>query len=147
VRARSYTEHPESLLQHRFWLLRAPDGAQQRVEVLGARGSASALRVALADVADRDAAERLRGCEILLERSSLPATQAHEFYQDDLLGFSVRTTGGVLLGELAYFLAAPAGSLMVVRGARERCVPAQPPYLRRVDVEQCEIVVDWPEDF
>jgi 16S rRNA processing protein RimM len=147
VRVRSYAERPESLLQHRCWTLRSPEGAHSRVEVLQAQRLGAGLRVALAGVSDRDAAGRLRDSEILLERAALPATGAHEFYQDDLLGFSVRNTAGALLGELAYFLEAPAGPLMVVRGRRESWLPAQAPHLRRVDRERREVVVDWPEDF
>ena len=144
---RSYTEPPESLLTHRSWRLRSPEGAERRVEVLRSHGSGAALRVALAGVGDRDAAERLRNNEILIERAALPATTAHEFYQEDLLGFTVRNLEGVALGALAHFVEAPAGALMVVRGKRERWVPAQPPYLRRVDLQRRELVVDWPEDF
>jgi 16S rRNA processing protein RimM len=146
VRVRSYTEPPESLLQHRVWLLRTPAGAQNQIEVLKAFGSGTTLRVALAGINDRNAAAALRGCEILLERAALPAPREHEFYQDDLVGFSVRNTDGVLLGQLAHFLAAPAGTLMVVTGARERWLPAQAPRLRRIDTARREIVVDWPED-
>src|SRR5262249_1787252 len=100
----------------------------------------------LAGVDDRNAAAALRGCEILIERTTLPAPREHEFYQDDLLGFSVRNMDGVLLGQLAHFLDAPAGTLMVVAGAREPWLPAQAPHLRRVDIAGREIVVDWPED-
>ena len=142
---RSYTEQPESLLEQRSWLLRCPDGAERRVEVLRFHGGVM-LRVALSGIDDRNAAERLRGCEILLARAALPATREHEFYQDDLLGFSVRNTAGVLLGELAHFLQVPTGTLMVVVGAREHWLPTQARYLRRVDVERREILVDWPED-
>ncbi len=146
VRVRSYAERPESLLQHRYWTLRSPEGAQSRVEVLQAQRLATGLRVMLAGVSDRDAAGRLRDSDILLERAALPAIGAHEFYQDDLLGFSVRNTAGALLGELAHFLEAPAGTLMVVRGRRESWLPARPPHLRRVDPQRREIVVDWPEE-
>jgi 16S rRNA processing protein RimM len=147
VRVRSYTEPPESLLAHRSWLLRSPEGAERRVEVVNIHGSGATLRVALEGIADRDAAEQLRGSEVLIERSALPATAAREFYQEDLVGFTVRNLEGATLGELAYFVEAPAGALMVVRGRRECCVPAQAPYLRRVDPAAREVVVDWPEDF
>jgi 16S rRNA processing protein RimM len=148
VRVRSYAQDPEALLQHRCWTLLSPQGAHSRVEVVKAQRNGATLRVALAGVLDRDAAGRLRDSEILLERAALPAIGAHEFYQDDLLGFSVRNTAGALLGELVHFLEAPAGTLMVVRaGERERWLPAQPPRLRRIDPQQREIVIDWPEDF
>ena len=144
---RSYTEPPESLLTHRSWLLHLADGSERRVEVLKAHGSGAALRVALGGIGDRDAAGRLRNSEVLIERAALPATGAHEFYQEDLLGFTVRNLEGAVLGELTHFVQSPAGALMVARGKRESWVPAQLPHLRRVDLARRELVVDWPEDF
>ena len=147
VRVRSYTEPPESLLTHRSWLLRTPEGAERRLEVLKSHGGGAALRVTFAGVGDRDAAERLRNSEVLIERAALPATAAHEFYQEDLLGFTVRNLEGVVLGQLTHFVEAPSGALMVVRGRRESWLPAQAPRLRSVDLLRRELVVDWPEDF
>lgn len=147
----SYTDPPDSLLQHREWRLRRAGGGAGEPEQVRTVQEGSwdghALRVALEGVTDRDAAESLREWEILIEREALPAAAAHEYYREDLLGFTVRNTAGVVLGSLEYFLAAPANLVMVVRGEREYAVPASPPHLRRVDLERREIEVDWPADF
>lgn len=105
------------------------------------------LRAVLAGIGDHDAAEALCGCDILIERAALPAAAEHEYYREDLLGFAVRNTQGVLLGSLQDFLAAPAAPVMLVRGERDYMVPAGPPHLRRVDLLRREIEVDWPADF
>jgi 16S rRNA processing protein RimM len=105
------------------------------------------LRVALEGLEDRDAAEALRDFEIVIERAALPAAAEREYYRDDLLGFAVHNTEGVVLGTLQHFLAAPSVAVMVVRGEREYTVPAGPPHLKRVDLERREIEVDWPADF
>ena len=146
VRVESYTDPPEALLEHRRWRLRRPDGGEQDIEVSSSQWDGHALRVMLAGVGDRDVAERLRGSEVLLEREALPAAGAHEYYREDLLGFTVRNGEGVVLGTLLHFLEAPTGALMVVRGQREYWLPAGVPYLRRVDLAQREIEVDWPAD-
>lgn len=105
------------------------------------------LQAMLEGVTDRDAAELLRGCEILIEREARPLPAQHEYYCDDLLGFTVRNAQGAILGTLQHFLEAPAGALMVVSGEREQWLPASPPYLKRVDIERREVEVDWPADF
>jgi 16S rRNA processing protein RimM len=146
----SFTDPPQSLLQHRLWRLRRPSGGEeesQLLEVQQSQWDGHALRVALAGVGDRDAAESLRECEILIERAALPVPPEREYYREDLLGFTVRNTDGVVLGSLQYFLPAPATAVMVVRGEREYAVPAAPPHLKRVDLERREIEVDWPADF
>ncbi|HTW75153.1 MAG TPA: ribosome maturation factor RimM [Steroidobacteraceae bacterium] len=146
VRVQSYTEPPGALLHHRRWLLRHPDGAEEHLEIRETHPDGRTLRVSLAGVEDRDAAERLRGCDVLLERAGLPPLAAREYYREDLLGFQVRNREGVPFGELVHFLEAPAGALMVVRGERERWLPAGPPCLRRVDLARREIEVDWPPE-
>lgn len=147
MRAQSYADPPESLLNHREWLLRRPDGHEQRFAVLDAQWDGHALRVALQGLNDRSAAELWRGSEVLLERTELPPPGAGEYYLEDLLGCTVRNSEGQVLGELTHFLDAPSGVLLVVRGERERWLPGQPPCLRRVDLARREVEVDWPADF
>jgi ribosomal 30S subunit maturation factor RimM len=77
----------------------------------------------------------------------LPAAAEREYYREDLIGFTVRNVQGVVLGTLQYFLTAPATAVMVVQGEREYALPAVPPHLKRVDLQQREIEVDWPADF
>jgi 16S rRNA processing protein RimM len=145
----SYAEPPQSLLQHRHWRLRSPDGSEDTYEVVQAQWDGNAMRVELKGVADRDAAAGLRDCEILIERVELPSAAAGEYYREDLQGFTVRNTEGALLGILQHFLEAPAGALMVVKAEheRERWLPATAPHLKRVDMERREIEIDWPADF
>jgi len=151
VRVQSYTEPPESLLQYRHWRLRRAGAGEQAAErtlaVLHSQWDGHLLRVALEGLQDREGAEALREFEIVIEREALPAVAAHEYYRDDLLGFEVRNTEGVVLGTLQHFLATPAITVMVVSGEREYTVPAGPPHLKRVDLERREIEVDWPADF
>lgn len=117
------------------------------MQVVQAQWDRHGARVMLEGVVDRDAAARLRDCEILIEREARSSAAQREYYREDLEGFAVRNTEGVSFGTLQYFLEAPAGPLMVVRAQRERWLPASPPYLRRVDLERREIEVDWPADF
>jgi 16S rRNA processing protein RimM len=146
VRVQSYAEPAESLLQHRHWRLRNRDGTEQEAEVTQAVWDGRSVRANLAGVGDRDAAERLRGVEVLIERSERPAPGPREYFREDLLGFAVRNRQGVVLGTLLHFLDAPAGALMVVRGEREYWLPAAAPCLHRVDLAQRQIEVEWPEE-
>ena len=145
----SYADPPQSLLQHRRWLLRRPQGGEAVYQVLQAQWDGHAMRVELEGVVDRDSAAGLRDCEILIERDELPSAAPGEYYREDLEGFTVRNTEGVLLGVLQHFLEAPAGALMVVKdeGERERWLPASAPHLKRVDLERREIEIDWPSEF
>ncbi|HEV7432583.1 MAG TPA: ribosome maturation factor RimM [Steroidobacteraceae bacterium] len=146
LKIQSYTDPPENLLQHKVWVL--ADGQGQRVpfELAEARFDGRWIRARLEGVADRDAADVLRGRDIEVARSALPPTAAREYYRDDLIGFRVRTVQGAELGRVSHFIEAPIEPVMVVRGEREHWVPAVPRYLKRVDLGQGEIEVDWPEE-
>ena len=143
----SYADPPQSLLQYRSWRLRRADGGADGYEVLQSQWDGHAMRVQLAGVVDRDAAELLRDREVLIEHERMPAPGPGEYYRDDLQGFTVRNTQGVVLGTLQHFLEAPAGALMVVSGDKERWLPATAPFLKAVDLERREIELDWPVDF
>jgi 16S rRNA processing protein RimM len=144
----SYADPPAALLQHERWELRTPGAAGlEPCRVLQWQSEGRSLCVALDGITDRDAAQRLAGKEILIERAALPAAAPREYFRDDLLGCTVRNDEGAVLGTVQYFIEAPGGAVMIVRGEREYAVPALPPHLRRVDLERREIAVDWPADF
>jgi 16S rRNA processing protein RimM len=103
------------------------------------------LRIALATIADRDAAQALAGSWIQVRRDELPAPGEREHYRDDLLDFEVRNVEGADLGRLSHYVDLPAGTVMVVKGKVEHWIPAAPPYLHKVEREQRRLVVDWPE--
>jgi len=147
VKVLSFADPPQSLLQHRHWRVRRADGGESSMEVVWSQWDQHGARVRLEGINDRDAAAALRDCEVLIEREQRAPAASHEYYREDLEGFTVRNAEGVDFGTLQHFLEAPAGPLMVVRGERERWLPASPPYLRRVDLQRREIEVDWPADF
>ena len=146
LRVQSYADPAESLLQHRHWRLRTRDGAEHVVELLQGAWDGHVVRATLSGIADRDGAERLRGAEVLIDRSERPLPGPREYFRDDLLGFAVHNRAGRWLGTLQHFLDAPGGALMVVRGEREHWLPASAPCLRRVDLAQRQIEVEWPEE-
>ena len=146
LKIQSYTDPPESLLQHRVWTLCDQDGKRTPYTVAESANDGRWVRARFAGVEDRNAAQLLCGLDIEVERSALPPTAAREYYRDDLIGLKVCDRSGRELGRVSHFVEAPAAAVMVVRGAREHWVPALPQHLLRVDLERGEIEVDWPED-
>lgn len=53
-----------------------------------------------AEIADRDAAEALRGTELTVPRSALPPLAEGEYYHADLIGLSCISTNGEALGHV-----------------------------------------------
>lgn len=148
VRLESWTDPRAQIFRYQPWILRAPSGVER--ELAGARGRDTGKHVVatLPGCDDRDAAEALRGTEILVPRDVLPPPAAGEYYWVDLEGMRVVTVDGVALGEVAHMLSTGANDVMVVRGERERMLPfVQPDYVTSVDFETGTITVDWDPEF
>jgi 16S rRNA processing protein RimM len=142
IKLRSHTDPPERLLDHRS--LRIGRGSVWRDYRVEARGrSGGALTVKLVGVEDRDQAQALRGAEVCVPRSELPPRDDKDFYRADLIGCEVVNLEGLELGVVEHFIETPAQVLMVVRGAQEFWIPAVPQHLRRVDLRERRVVVDW----
>jgi 16S rRNA processing protein RimM len=145
IKLRSHTDPPERLLEHRSLVLGQGSAWQSyRIEASGRSGGA--LTVKLAGIEDRDQAQALRGAQVCVPRSELPQRGDRDFYRADLIGCDVVNLEGVMLGKVQHFIETPAQVLMVVRGTQEFWIPAVPQHLRRVDLPERRLVVDWNTD-
>ena len=95
------------------------------------------LRLALA--ADRDAAEALRGQELLAPRRAAPELEDGEFWADDLEGCTV-VAGARELGAVARLVALPSCEALELEGGL--LVPMVGDAVRRIDVSARRIEVD-----
>ena len=88
------------------------------------------------------------GCEIGIHRDQLPAPGSGEYYWSDLEGLEVRDLQGELLGVVDHLVETGANDVLVVSGDRERLIPfVQGQVVISVDLDGCQIVVDWDKDF
>ena len=104
------------------------------------------LLVQFAGVADRTAAEALRGVRLLadVDERERPA-DPDEYYDHQLTGLPVRTGDGTLIGEVAEVVHLPGQDLLAVkRAAGEVLVPFVAAIVPRVDLDAKEIVIDPP---
>jgi 16S rRNA processing protein RimM len=152
MRVQSFTDPPQRLFEWQRWSLKALSGATRDVKLLEARplgnkegGNGWIAR--LEGIDERDAASRLAGSLVLVEREELGSTSAREHYRADLVGFDVKNLEGALLGAVDHFIDTPGNAVMVIRGAREYLVPVTAQHLLKVDVGSRSLIVDWPEDF
>lgn len=143
---RSFADPPDSLLDHEEWQLQSAGGAIRKLKLLEGGPHGERLRVRLEGITDRDAALGLSGWWVQIARSELPPLDEGEHYRDDLVGFAVENTEGVVLGKVDYFADLPAGAVMVVKGEREHWVPAAPKHLLKIDAAARRLTVDWPAE-
>jgi 16S rRNA processing protein RimM len=143
LRVQSFTDPPQRLFEWKRWRLQS--GTE--VNVLEVRPQGKGWIARLEGIEERDAASRLTGQVVLVDRGELPETTEREHYRSDLVGFEARNVEGVLLGVVDHFFDTPGNAVMVINGTREYLVPVTAQHLRSVDRQARRLVVDWPEDF
>ena len=85
------------------------------VEVLSSRRHHEMMLVTLTDVGDRSAAEQLRDQYLLIPETEAMPLAENENFAHDLIGLTVETTGGELLGRLVEILFTRANDVYVVQ--------------------------------
>ncbi len=142
LRVQSFTDPPQRLFEWKRWFV-----CDREMKLLEARPQGNGWVALLEGVVERDAASRLTGQMVLVEKDLLPPTTGREHYRDDLVGFEAKNLEGALLGVVDHFVDTPGNAVMVIKGAKEHWVPVTTQHLRSVDKDARLLVVDWPEDF
>lgn len=114
--------------------------------VRSARHDGAGCLIELVGVDDRDAAEALRGQEVLLPRALLPELGEEELYLADLPGCTLYDVSGAVLGTVTSVENYGAHELLLVRTAGgEAMLPFVDEYVREVDLTARRIVCEPPE--
>lgn len=145
VRIKSFTEDPMAIAS--YGALSDETGRKAyRVEALSVVRDAVLARIE--GVADRTAAEALRGLQLFVERSALPATGGREWYEADLVGLPAVGKDGRDWGKVIAFHDFGAGRTMEITGGNASRNAVMLPFtdeaVPEVDIEGGKIVVDPP---
>ncbi len=123
-------------------------GTEREVVISAVRPHAGRLLVRLEGVADRDAAEALRGQLFVVDSADLPPIgDPDEFYDHQLEGLAVRTVGGLDVGSVVEVLHTPGGELLSVRAESggEVLVPFVSEIVTEVSLADGIVRIDPPE--
>ncbi len=113
--------------------------------VLGARAHHGRLLVSFEGVADRNAAEALRGTFLVVDSAEAGEAEEGEWWDHDLIGLVALTTDGTKLGTVTDVVHVPGPPLLAIDvEGREVLVPFVEALVPEVDVAGGRIVVDPP---
>lgn len=139
---------PGSVLRAKPSVRKSPGGQDRDYVVEAARDHGGRLLVRLVGVADRGAADALRGSLFVVDSSELlPIEDPDEFYDHQLEGLRVTTVGGQQIGSVAEVLHTAAGELLAVRrdGGAEVLVPFVSAIVTSVSLDDRTIEIDPPD--
>jgi 16S rRNA processing protein RimM len=139
------TDNPERFRPGAELLLDSEEGLLP-VTVVSARPHKGMVLIRLASVPDRTAAELLRWRKLLIPESEAMVLGENENYAHDLIGLSVETMAGEVLGELTEILFTAANDVYVISGpGGQLLLPALRHVVLRVDLEGGKMIVDVPD--
>lgn len=145
VKVKTFTESPERL--GAYGALHAKDGRAFHVRT--ARTAKPDIAVVQFDgVADRTAAEKLKGTELFVRRSALPAPDNEEFYHADLIGLAAQDGEGRTLGKVTALHNFGAGDVIAIARSDggDMLLPFTRAVVPTVDLTAGYIVVAVPEE-
>jgi len=126
----------------RWWI----GGTAYSVEELKAHSGTLLARLAGLD--SREAAQKLKGSKVLVQRESLPEPEKGHYYLADLVGLEVVNGRGEALGVVKRWVFNGAQDVMEVSGSgRVRLMPWVPEVVREVDLGRRRIQVEWGADW
>ena len=145
VKIAAFTAEPTDVAA--YGRLQSADGSAT-VEILSLRAAGGGAVIArLAGIADRTAAERLRGTELYVPRERLPPADADEYYHSDLIGLAAFSPEGEALGKILAVHNFGAGDLLELSpagGSQTGLIPFESAYVPKVDLEAGRITIILP---
>lgn len=152
IKIHPYSADADALLHGKIWWLDKPQ--RQDVRVLQVRRQGAELVAQLMGVADRDAAQALKGATVSMRRSHFPALAVDEFYWCDLIGLEVENTGQEALGRVVGLIDNGAHPILRVapvtaagEEAAEMLIPFVAHFIVTVDQAGGKITADWGRDY
>jgi 16S rRNA processing protein RimM len=153
VRISPYSSDAEALLHAKTWWLDKP--GLRDVDMLAAKRHGEDVVAQLMGVADRNAAELLKGATVQIRRSHFPALSDGEFYWVDLIGLPVENLQGESLGRVGNLMDNGAHPILRVQTApmadtgkpKELLIPFVDQFVKTVDQVGKKIMVDWGLDY
>ncbi len=143
VKVTTFTADPMALAS--YGDLRRQDGSPA-VVIAAARPAKGGLVCKIKGVDDRNGAEALRGLKLFIPRDVLPPPEEDEFYLADLIGLSVETADGQVLGTVKTVQDFGAGDLLEIqpKGGASWWLPFTKAAVPEVRIAEGRLIADPP---
>jgi 16S rRNA processing protein RimM len=146
IRIKSFTDDPRAVAQ--YGALEDESGERRfTLHITGTANGEGMVIARLSGVADRDAAEALRGLRLYAPRAALPAPAKDEFYHADLIGLRAMTREGEDLGRIVALRNFGAGDILEIApkaGGETVLLPFTKAVAPEIDIAGGRIVIAPP---
>lgn len=114
------------------------------IETISAKGDKAFVK--FEDVNTSEAANQLKGTSLFLPKAIRPKTKRGEFYNDEIIGFTVNDAIAGRLGNVIRVENEDINPLLIVlQGEKEIAIPINAPFITSVNKSAKKIEVELPE--
>ena len=154
VRIKPYSADAGAMLNTRRWWIDKPE--LRDMDMRQAKLHGDDVVAQLVGIADRDAAEAIKGAVVQISRRYFPALDDNEYYWVDLVGLRVDNLQEENLGTVAGLMESGAHPILRVTlpenpdgetKQREMLIPFVAQFVKSVDQSEKLIRVDWQRDY
>lgn len=148
IRMRIYTDFPERVhAGQSLYLGPDPDGEALPYTVETVRPHQNYLLIKFSEINERTDADLLRNLFVMVEHDQAVPLEDDEIYLYQLIGLTVHTTEGQILGEIVDVLETGANDVYVIRrpDSKDLLFPAHDETVIEIDLDEQTIIVQPPE--
>lgn len=142
VKVEPVSPYPERYKQLKTVCIRSGD-KQETYSIENVRIANKVVYLKLDKIDTRDAAEKLRNSEVLIEKKELIKPSENEYFIHDLTGCQVSNDDGNLLGKVYEVVQMSSNDVLIIRNNKnnELLIPFIRDVVKKVDIENKQIIV------
>ena len=112
-----------------------PAGTVQKRTIHSIRTDREFLIISFSGISNREEAATLRNAMIEVDASMMPPLESNKYYYHQIIGLSVVTVDGQIIGQVAEIMETPGTEVYVVRGTnKEYLIPAVKSLIADIDL-------------
>ncbi|MCF6245974.1 MAG: ribosome maturation factor RimM [Desulfobacula sp.] len=144
----SYAESVETFSPGRTVLLKYDKDAGKIYTINKVWPHKKGILLNLTGVDNRNLAEDLMGCDIIIDREQLPEPDEDSWYWEDLIGLAVHDEKKGFIGNITQIFPTGANDILVVtQDDQETLVPMHKQFVESVDLQEKMVKVRLPKGY
>ncbi len=112
-----------------------PAGAVRKIIILSIRTDRESLLISFEGISNCEEASMLRNATIEVDVSMMPELRKNQYYYHQIIGLSVVTVAGEMIGKVIDIMETPGNEVYVIQGmGKEYLIPAVKPIITAIDL-------------
>ncbi|MFQ5605346.1 MAG: ribosome maturation factor RimM [bacterium] len=143
VKVKPITDDPQRYRQLKSVIIEPRDGENFTLSISKVSLRGDFVYLFFEEVHSREKAEKLHGAFVCIKREDVLPLDEEHFYHFEIIGFTVKTFSGQILGTVREVMDLPANAVLVVqKDAQEYLIPVIKDVVRKIDKAASEIIIE-----